>query len=179
MRLFTLASLLWITTTALADDRAPLPPYPSGQAPAMAPAQITVTPAPAPVAAVQAPAQPQTITLNLTGAPAPPPPPQQITLQLVATPATAAAPVAAATAPPSNVVQAVHVRHPGWFRTAVGNFGERLARQKLTWVGIPSSSQVVQVSAPAVAVQAAPQPVIAAEMVSPSPQAPRKNLFRR
>jgi hypothetical protein len=156
---------------AVADDRAPLPPYPTGQAPAVtpeAPKQITVTAAPE-----RAPAptqQPQTITLQVA---APAPPPQTLTLQVVAAPSSA--PVQAETAAPTTV-QAVHVKHPGPIKRAIGNLGERMARAKLTWVAIPTQTVSVQQTAALVVAKPA---AVQAEFVAPTPQAQRKGLFGR
>lgn len=164
---------------ATADDKAPPPPtLPSAQAPlaSTAPPQtVTLQVVPQPQSPAPPPA-PQTVTLNVQAAPAPPP--QTVTLQVVPQ-ATAAAPVQVAAAP---AVLPARVHYPGALRTAVGNFGELLARQKMARVYVPVAQADVQVTQAAARVQLAPvqvqaQPQVQAETmpVLATPQAPAKH----
>ena len=180
MRMHAFALLLAVAgpTQAIADDKAPPPPtLPSAQAPlaSAAPPQ-TVTLQVVPQAPATPPASaPQAVTLNVQAAPAPQ---QTVTLQVVPQ-ATAAAPVQVAAAP---AVLPARVHYPGALRTAVGNFGELLARQKMARVYVPVAQADVQVTQAAARVQLAPvqvqaQPQIQAETmpVLASPQAPAKH----
>ena len=150
----------FLILTALGQPPAPSPQFPAPKPPAAAdtapgsitPAPQTITlqvvPAPAPAPPVAADTAPKTITLNVQ---APTPPPQTITLQVV--PQIPAA-VAPAQAPPV----AAQVRYPGPIRTAVGNYGEWLARFKQARVYVPLQQADVRVIPASAAVQLVQQP---------------------